>query len=51
MLLADGGSGTPLAVPAWAGTVADASLAAMTDDPRIRELAEIPAVEVTGPVR
>jgi hypothetical protein len=53
--VANGGSGTPLAVLAFAGTVAHASLAGMTDDPRIapapqpepvRELAEIPAVEV-----
>ena len=29
-----------------AGTVAHASLAGMTDDPNIRELADIPAVEV-----
>ena len=57
--VANGGRGTPLAVLAFAGTVAHASLAGMTDDPRIapapsaqsgdapvRELAEIPAVEV-----
>ena len=31
---------------AKAGTVARESLALVTDDPRIRELAEIPAVEV-----
>lgn len=52
---ANGGSGTPLAVPAFAETVAHASLAAMTDVPEFpdeaepaqtRELAEIPAVEV-----
>ncbi len=56
---ANGGSGTPLAVLALAGTVAHASLAGMTDDPRIapddsvdpdelplRELADIPAIEV-----
>lgn len=52
---ANGGSGTPLAVPANAETVAHGSLAGMTDDPElpdeavelpVRELAEIPAVEV-----
>ena len=49
--LAAGWAAPAAGVAAWAGTVADASLAAMTDDPRIRKLAEIPAVEVTGPVR
>jgi hypothetical protein len=44
--VANGGSGTPLAVLAYAGTVARASLAGMTDPLNIRELAEIPAVEV-----
>lgn len=52
--VASGGSGTPLAVLAYAGTVAHASLAGMTDDPTLaaeaapqaRELADIPAVEV-----
>jgi hypothetical protein len=53
--VANGGSGTPLAVLAFAGTVARASLAGMTDptaspDPaasaQVRELAEIPAGEV-----
>ena len=53
--MASGGSGTPLAVLAYAGTVARASLAGMTDPtaspdsaapPPVRELAEIPAVEV-----
>jgi hypothetical protein len=44
--VANGGSGTPLAVLAYAGTVARASLAGMTDPLSIRELAEIPAVEV-----
>ena len=44
--MANGGSGTPLAVLAYAGTVARASLAGMTDPLNIRELAEIPAVEV-----
>jgi hypothetical protein len=62
--VANGGSGTPLAVLAFAGTVAHASLAGMTDDSRIaadgsvaaddaypgepplRELADIPAIEV-----
>lgn len=52
--VANGGSGTPLAVLAFAGTVARASLAGMTDPPdtddmdgtAVRELAEIPAVEV-----
>jgi Domain of unknown function (DUF1844) len=44
--VANGGSGTPLAVLAFAGTVARASLAGMTDPLSIRELAEIPAVEV-----
>ena len=38
--------GTPLAVLAYAGTVAHASLAGMTEVPDIRELAEIPSVEV-----
>ena len=53
--MTNGGSGTPLAVLAFAGTVAHASLAGMTDDPApssqaaqppARELADIPAVEV-----
>ena len=44
--VANGGSGTPLAVLAFAGTVAHASLAGMTDPTNIRDLAEIPAVEV-----
>ena len=44
--VANGGSGTPLAVLAFAGTVAHASLAGMTDSTNIRDLAEIPAVEV-----
>src|SRR4051794_31054262 len=44
--LVNGGSGTPLAVLTYARTVARASLAAMTEVPNIRELAEIPAVEV-----
>ena len=53
--MANGGSGTPLAVPAYAGTVAHASLAGMTEDsahdvsaaaPPVRDMAEIPAVEV-----
>jgi Domain of unknown function (DUF1844) len=57
--VASGGSGTPLAVLTFARTVAHESLAAMTNDPTItpdpseqpvgevvRELAEIPAVEV-----
>jgi hypothetical protein len=44
--VANGGSGTPLAVLAFAGTVARASLAGMTDPLSIRDLAEIPAVEV-----
>jgi Domain of unknown function (DUF1844) len=44
--VANGGSGTPLAVLAFAGTVARASLAGMTDPLSIRELAEISAVEV-----
>ena len=44
--MANGGSGTPLAVLAFAGTVAHASLAGMTDPLGIRDLAEIPAVEV-----
>ena len=53
--VANGGSGTPLAVLAFAGTVAHASLAGMTEDsassrstdqPPVRDLAEIPAVEV-----
>src|SRR5919106_2828066 len=44
--MANGGSGTPLAVPACARTVAHASLAGVTDDSNIRALAEIPAVEV-----
>ena len=51
---ADGGSGTPLAVLAYAGTVAHASLAAMTEKPanadrtdaEHRDLADIPAIEV-----
>ena len=54
---ANGGSGTPLAVLTFAKTVAHASLTGMTSDPNIplgadvpgvpvRELAEIPAVEV-----
>lgn len=62
-LVANGGSGTPLAVLAFAKTVAHATLTGMTTDPNIpspadlaglpalpgapvRELAEIPAVEV-----
>ncbi len=44
--MASGGSGTPLAVLAYAGTVVHASLAAMTDTPDIRDLADIPAIEV-----
>ena len=44
--VANGGSGTPLAVLAFAGTVAHASLAGVTDPTNIRDLAEIPAVEV-----
>ena len=53
--MANGGSGTPLAVLAYAGTVAHVSLAGMTQvpespeplaEPSLRELAEIPAVEV-----
>ena len=44
--VANGGSGTPLAVLAFAGTVAHASLAGMTDPTNIRDLAESPAVEV-----
>src|ERR1700738_145895 len=44
--MVSGGSGTPLAVLAYAGTVAHASLAGMTELPDIRELADIPAVEV-----
>jgi len=44
--LANGGSGTPLAVLAFAGTVAHGSLPGMTDPTNIRELADIPAVEV-----
>jgi Domain of unknown function (DUF1844) len=52
--VASGGSGTPLAVLAFAGTVAHASLAGMTDPidtddidgAAVRELATIPAVEV-----
>jgi hypothetical protein len=52
--VANGGSGTPLAVLAFAGTVARASLAGMTDPlstddmdgTAVRELATIPAVEV-----
>jgi hypothetical protein len=44
--MAGGGSGTPLAVLAFAGTVAHASLAGMTDVPSMRELADIPAIEV-----
>lgn len=51
---ADGGSGTPLAVLAFAGTVVRESLAAMTDNTPIadrtdgqhRDLADIPAIEV-----
>ena len=44
--MADGGSGTPLAVLAYAGTVVHASLAGMTESSDIRDLADIPAVEV-----
>ncbi len=44
--MADGGSGTPLAVLAYTGTVVHASLAGMTDSSDIRDLADIPAVEV-----
>jgi hypothetical protein len=53
--MVSGGSGTPLAVPAFAETVAHASLAGMTEfpaqpsspaQPPARELADIPAVEV-----
>src|SRR5215211_2134168 len=44
--MVSGGSGTPLAVPACAGTVAHATLSGVTEVPNIRELAEIPAVEV-----
>ena len=40
------GVGLHLLSLAYAGTVARASLAGMTDDPSIRELAMIPAVEV-----
>ena len=40
------GVGLHLLSLAYAGTVARASLAAMTELPNIRELAEIPAVEV-----
>lgn len=40
------GVGLHLLSLAKAGTVARESLALVTDDPRIRELAEIPAVEV-----
>ncbi len=40
------GVGLHLLSLAYAGTVAHASLAAMTEVPNIRELAEIPAVEV-----
>ena len=40
------GVGLHLLSLAYAGTVAHASLAGMTDDPNIRELADIPAVEV-----
>jgi hypothetical protein len=40
------GVGLHLTVLAFAGTVARASLAGMTDDSNIRELADIPAVEV-----
>jgi hypothetical protein len=53
--VASGGSGTPLAVLAFVRTVARASLAGMTEvpaspestaQPSVRELADIPAVEV-----
>ena len=44
--MASGGSGTSLAVLALAGTVVRDTLSAMSDNPDIRELAEIPAVEV-----
>lgn len=44
--MVDGGSGTPLAVLAFARTVVHGSLAAMTDNPDIRDLADIPAIEV-----
>jgi hypothetical protein len=40
------GAGLHLLSLAYAGTVARASLAAMTEVPNTRELAEIPAVEV-----
>ena len=40
------GVGLHLLSLAYAGTVAHASLAGMTDHPNIRDLAEIPAVEV-----
>ena len=40
------GAGLHLLSLAYAGTVAHASLAAMTEVPNMRELAEIPAVEV-----
>jgi len=45
-LAASGGSGTPLAVPASAGTVVHASLTGMTDEPDIRDLADVPAIEI-----
>jgi len=44
--VADGGSGTPLAVLAFTGTVVHGSLAAVMDNPDIRDLADIPAIEV-----
>lgn len=53
--MVSGGSGTPLAVLAYAGTVAHASLTGVTDvpapsesaaQPPARELADIPAIEV-----
>jgi hypothetical protein len=40
------GAGLHLLSLTHAGTVAHASLAGMTDDPNVRELADIPAVEV-----
>ncbi len=57
-LWAGGGSGTPLAVLAYAWTVVHASLAAMTDNPdhtgrtdgQHRELADIPAIEIISRV-
>jgi hypothetical protein len=44
--MVSGGSGLHLLSLAFAGTVAHASLAGMTDPANIRELADIPAVEV-----